>query len=212
MMMMTDPRSTVYQARTVQLNHILLFSVERSSPVLLHCINRGNHTLTLNTNTSLTLSLTLTLTLTRIISLTLTLTLNLTLSLNLTIILNLTLILTLKFQIELLPRHEPSTISISHMASFVTSHWGQSLIFMPSMTVFVGEFYISINSFGPDNERKGNVWFNNTLNTFYLRLYGIRHMVKDHADSKRGNLLLPHRLLFPISSKGSFICLIPQTG
>ena len=30
-------------------------------------------------------------------------------------------------------------------------------------------------------------------------------MVKDHSDSERGNLLLPHGLLFPISSKGSFI-------
>ena len=31
-------------------------------------------------------------------------------------------------------------------------------------------------------------------------------MVKDHSDSEKGNLLLPHRLLFPISSKGYFIC------
>ena len=37
-------------------------------------------------------------------------------------------------------------------------------------------------------------------------------MVKDHSDSERGNPLSPHRLLFPISSKGSFICTIPQTG
>ena len=36
------------------------------------------------------------------------------------------------------------------------------------------------------NARKeGNVLFNDTLNTFYLRLYGIRHMVKDHSDSER---------------------------
>ena len=33
-------------------------------------------------------------------------------------------------------------------------------------------------------------------------------MVKDHSDSERGNPLLPHGLLFPISSKGSFICII----
>ena len=52
----------------------------------------------------------------------------------------------------------------------------------------------------------GNVLFNDALNTFYLRLYGIGHMVKDHSDSERGNPLPPHRLLFPISSKGSFIC------
>ena len=34
-------------------------------------------------------------------------------------------------------------------------------------------------------------------------------MVKDHSDSERGNPLPPHRLLFPINSKGSFICTIP---
>ena len=33
------------------------------------------------------------------------------------------------------------------------------------------------------------VLFNNTLNTFYLRLYGIVHMVKDHSDSERGSLM-----------------------
>ena len=60
--------------------------------------------------------------------------------------------------------------------------------------------------------KEGNVLFNDALNTFYLRLYGVRHMVKDHSDSEKGNPLPPHRLLFPISSKGSFICTIPQTG
>ena len=53
--------------------------------------------------------------------------------------------------------------------------------------------------------KKGNVLFNDALNTFYLQLYGVRHMVKDHSDSEKGNPLPPHRLLFPISSKGSFI-------
>ena len=61
-------------------------------------------------------------------------------------------------------------------------------------------------------ERKeGNVFLNDALNTFYLRLYGVGHMVKDHSDSERGNPLPPHGLLFTISSKGSFICIIPQT-
>ena len=53
--------------------------------------------------------------------------------------------------------------------------------------------------------KEGNVLFNNTLNTFYLRLYGVIHMVKDHSDSEKGNTLPPHGLLFLISSKGSFI-------
>ena len=61
-------------------------------------------------------------------------------------------------------------------------------------------------------ERERNVLFNDALNTFYLRLYGVRHMVKDHSDSEKGNPLPPHRLLFSIDSKGSFICTIPQTG
>ena len=58
----------------------------------------------------------------------------------------------------------------------------------------------------------GNVLFNDALNTFYLRLYGVRHMVKDHSDSEKGNPLPLHRLLCLINSKGSYICTIPQTG
>ena len=44
---------------------------------------------------------------------------------------------------------------------------------------------------------------------FYLQLYGVEHMVEEHSDSERGNALPPHGLLFPISSKGSFISTIP---
>ena len=60
--------------------------------------------------------------------------------------------------------------------------------------------------------KEGNVLFNDTLNTFYLWLYGVRYMVKNHSDSEKGNQLPPRRLLFTINSKGSFICTIPQTG
>ena len=43
---------------------------------------------------------------------------------------------------------------------------------------------------------------------FYLTTHSthfiyVRHMAKDNSDSERGNPLLPHGLLFPISSKGS---------
>ena len=51
---------------------------------------------------------------------------------------------------------------------------------------------------------EGNILFNDTLNTFYLQLYGIGHMVKDHSDSERGNMLPPPGLFFPINNKGSF--------
>ena len=63
-----------------------------------------------------------------------------------------------------------------------------------------------------ERERERNVLFNDALNTFYLRLYGDRYMVKDHSDSEKGNPLPPHGLLIPINSKGSFICTIPRTG
>ena len=56
-----------------------------------------------------------------------------------------------------------------------------------------------------DIEKEMFFLFNDALNTFYLRLYGFRHMVKDHSDSEKGNLLPQHRLLLSINSKGSFI-------
>ena len=65
---------------------------------------------------------------------------------------------------------------------------------------------------GGSRSHSGQVLFNNTLNTFNLPLYGVRHVVKDRSDSERGNPLPPHGLLFLISSEGSFICIIPQTG
>ena len=57
--------------------------------------------------------------------------------------------------------------------------------------------------------KEGNIVFNDAINTFYLRLYGFTHMVKDHSDIERGHPLSPHGLLLLISSKGSFICTIP---
>ena len=48
---------------------------------------------------------------------------------------------------------------------------------------------------------------------FYLVMHST-HFIYGYmaSDSERGNPILPHRLLFPISSKGSFICTIPETG
>ena len=45
--------------------------------------------------------------------------------------------------------------------------------------------------------KEGNVLFNEALNTFSLWIYGIRHMVKDHSDSKRGNPLTMELHLAP---------------
>ena len=32
---------------------------------------------------------------------------------------------------------------------------------------------------------EGNVLFNDAFSTFYLRFYGVKHMVKDHSDNER---------------------------
>ena len=34
-----------------------------------------------------------------------------------------------------------------------------------------------------ERKKEGNVLFNDALNTFLIRLYGVGHMVKDHSDS-----------------------------
>ena len=78
------------------------------------------------------------------------------------------------------------------------------------VTIVVRRRLLQQNIINKEGRKEENVLFNEALNTFYLWLYGVRHMVKDHSDSERGNLLLPHGLLFPLNNKGSFICIIPQ--
>ena len=39
--------------------------------------------------------------------------------------------------------------------------------------------------------KEGSVLFNDALNTFYLWIYGVGHIVKDHSDRER-NPLPPH--------------------
>ena len=78
--------------------------------------------------------------------------------------------------------------------------------FDDSTTVWFPNIYFLIQLSIQD----GNVLFNNELNTFYLWIYDVRHMVEDQSDSERGNPL--HGLFLQISSKESVICTIPQTG
>ena len=52
-----------------------------------------------------------------------------------------------------------------------------------------------------DNSGRKEMFYLTTHSRHFI--YG--YMAKHHSHSERGNLLLPHRLLFPISSKGSFI-------
>ena len=62
-----------------------------------------------------------------------------------------------------------------------------------------------------EEKKEGHFLFNDALNTFLVWFYGIRHTVKDHSYSERGNPMPPHGMLFPISSKGSFISMTPNT-
>ena len=52
-------------------------------------------------------------------------------------------------------------------------------------------------------QKERNVLFNEV--THFVTLIWHGHMVKDHSDSEKRNPLLPHALLFTISSKGYFI-------
>ena len=91
-------------------------------------------------------------------------------------------------------------------------------IFCTGMSFNIHSVLFSINKYIGQSlcciifQRERNVLFNEALNTFYLRLYDVRHMVKDHSDSEKGNPLPPHRLLLSFNIKGSFICTTPQTG
>ena len=70
-----------------------------------------------------------------------------------------------------------------------------SSVFMPNQNKISSSFlklYLC-------RRKDGNVLFNDALNTFYLQLYGIRHMVKDHSDSEKGNPLPPH---FQLAARG----------
>ena len=46
----------------------------------------------------------------------------------------------------------------------------------------------------PLSWKEGNVLFNDALQHIVIWLYGIGHMVKNHSDSERGNLL-PHHYM-----------------
>ena len=73
--------------------------------------------------------------------------------------------------------------------------------------VIVAGWHIVANWYHRFGRKERNVLFNNTLDTFYLQLYGVGPKFKDHSDERKLPL---HGLPFPICSKGSFTCTIPQ--
>ena len=73
------------------------------------------------------------------------------------------------------------------------------------MNIIVFTFFIAM-------EGRKEMFYLTTHSTHFIYGYMVSDMVKYHTDSERGNPLPPHGLLFPINSKGSFICTIPQIG
>ena len=59
-------------------------------------------------------------------------------------------------------------------------------------------------------EERQEMFYLTTHSTHFTYDYMASDMVKDRSDSEKGNPLPPNRLLFPINSKGSFICTIPD--
>ena len=72
--------------------------------------------------------------------------------------------------------HRQSDIDPPHRATGLLSHKN---IFNANVNVLKGR-------------KEGNVLFNDALNTFYLWLYGVKHMVKDHSDSEKGYFYMHH--------------------
>ena len=86
--------------------------------------------------------------------------------------------------------HHP-TDRITHTTAFVTTvveHWLEREI---AQWVHPMNFLKCVQHpvFPGGSIRKEMFLFNDALNTFNLRLYGVRHMVKDHSDSERENPL-----------------------
>ena len=49
--------------------------------------------------------------------------------------------------------------------------------------------------------KEENVLLNDMLNTFYLRLYGFKRVLKDHSDTKKGNPMSPLHVLFLLAAR-----------
>ena len=56
------------------------------------------------------------------------------------------------------------------------------------------------------NRKEGNILFNDPLNTFYLRLYGVRHMVNTTQIAREETRSRQMGYSFRLAALGSFIC------
>ena len=71
---------------------------------------------------------------------------------------------------------------------FSLSEWSLTICLTPynrRLSASLNNTFISLGVAEESGHAVGNVIFNDALNTFYLRLYGVGHMVKYHSDSER---------------------------
>ena len=61
----------------------------------------------------------------------------------------------------------------------------KEMLYLPTQYAHFIYGYIALDIWLMEGWKEGNVLFNDALNAFYLRLYGVGHMVKDHSDSER---------------------------
>ena len=76
------------------------------------------------------------------------------------------------------------TCKVSHSAHIIWKH----MINVKLIYTHTHIYTLAITQ----GRKKGNVLFINTLNPFYLWLYGFWYMVNNHSDSETGNPLQPH--------------------
>ena len=81
-----------------------------------------------------------------------------------------------------------------HRLLFLISIKGSFRCSIPQYSTYYDLCYTSCGALeGTRNSlMEGIVLFNDALNTFYLQLYGVKHMVKDHSDSEREETCCHH--------------------
>ena len=115
--------------------------------------------------------------------------------------------------------HHP-TDRITHTTAFVTpvmEHWLEREIAQWVLSITyntkVLNHTICCYILNIQRNREGNDLFNDALNTFYLQLYVIIHMVNDHSDSERqiSRLLALHELSFRLAARVLLYAAPPHT-
>ena len=74
-------------------------------------------------------------------------------------------------------------------------------LYSPVAIIIIISVLYNVHNVPNSYRKEGNVLFNDALNTFYIRLYGVRHMVEDHSDNERGNPLPPHGYSFRLAAR-----------